>query len=242
VLLNDDGENDIFYRASWRASKEYLVAQHSIQKHAVGDEPTILVVDDDKDFRDSLGGLFNSVGLKVKLFASATELLEGELLSDVASCLVLDVRLPGFSGLAFQAELSKMNASIPIIFMTGHGDIPMSVKAMKAGAVDFLTKPFREQDMLDAVAIALERDRARRKTERHLIDLKARLERLSQREREVLALVTTGLKNKQIAFQLGVAEITVKAHRGQVMQKMGAQSLADLVKMAEALGIKSPRY
>lgn len=176
------------------------------------------------------------------MFASAAELLEGALLPDVASCLVLDVRLPGLSGLAFQAELSKMNASIPIIFMTGHGDIPMSVKAMKAGAVDFLTKPFRDQDMLDAVTIALERDRTRRKSERGLIDLKARLERLSQREREVLALVTAGLKNKQIAFQLGIAEITVKAHRGQVMQKMGAQSLADLVKMAEALGIKSLRY
>jgi FixJ family two-component response regulator len=217
------------------------VAQRSIQQRDVGEEPTIIVVDDDKDFRDSLGDLFNSVGFKVRLFGSAAELLEGELLREVASCLVLDVRLPGLGGLAFQAELSKMNASIPIIFMTGHGDIPMSVKAMKAGAVDFLTKPFRDQDMLDAVTIALERDRARRKTEERLKDLRSRLERLSQREREVLALVTTGLKNKQIAFRLGVAEITVKAHRGQVMQKMGAQSLADLVKMAEELGVKSPR-
>ncbi|WP_024520819.1 response regulator transcription factor [Bradyrhizobium sp. Tv2a-2] len=217
------------------------MAQHSIQKRAVGEEPTIIVVDDDKDFRDSLGDLFNSVGFKVKLFESAADLLEGELLTDVASCLVLDVRLPGLSGLTFQAELSKVNPSIPIIFMTGHGDIPMSVKAMKAGAVDFLTKPFRDQDMLDAVAIALERDRTRRKAKQRLTDLKSRLERLSQREREVLALVTTGLKNKQIAFQLDVAEITVKAHRGHVMQKMGAQSLAELVKMAEALGITSPR-
>ncbi|MBR0914953.1 response regulator transcription factor [Bradyrhizobium japonicum] len=216
------------------------MAQHSIQKRAVAEEPTIAVVDDDEDFRDSLGGLLNSVGFKVKLFGSAAELLEDELLP-VASCLVLDVRLPGLGGLDFQTELSKMNASIPIIFMTGHGDIPMSVKAMKAGAVDFLTKPFRDQDMLDAVAIALERDRTRRKAEQRLTDLKSRLERLSQREREVLALVTTGLKNKQVAFQLDIAEITVKAHRGHVMQKMGAQSFAELVKIAEALGIKSPR-
>jgi FixJ family two-component response regulator len=221
-------------------SGEYLVAQHSIQKRAVAEEPTIVVVDDDKDFRDSLGDLFNSVGFKVKLFGSAAELLEDGLLPDVVSCLVLDVRLPGLGGLDFQTELSKVNTSIPIIFMTGHGDIPMSVKAMKAGAVDFLTKPFRDQDMLDAVTIALERDRTRRKAERRLTDLKSRLERLSPREREVLALVTTGLKNKQIAFQLDVAEITVKAHRGHVMQKMGAQSLAELVKIAETLGIKSP--
>jgi FixJ family two-component response regulator len=171
----------------------------------------------------------------VKLFGSAVELLESDLLPDLASCLVLDVRLPGLGGLDFQTELSKVNASIPIVFMTGHGDIPMSVKAMKAGAVDFLTKPFRHQDMLDAVTVALERDRTRRKAEQRLI-----LERLSPREREVPALVTTGLRNKQIAFQLDVAEITVKAHRGHVMQKMGAQSLAELVKIAETLGIQSP--
>jgi FixJ family two-component response regulator len=222
-------------------SEEHLVAQHSIHKHVVAEEPTVLVVDDDKDFRDSLGDLFNSVGFKVKLFGSAAELLEREMLTEGVSCLVLDVRLPGLGGLDFQTELSKMNTSIPIIFMTGHGDIPMSVKAMKAGAVDFLTKPFRDQDMLDAVTIALARDRTRRKAEQRLADLKSRLERLSPREREVLALVTTGLRNKQIAFQLGVAEITVKAHRGHVMQKMGAQSLAELVKIAETLGIKSPR-
>ncbi|MEY9161590.1 response regulator transcription factor [Bradyrhizobium japonicum] len=216
------------------------MAQHSVRKYAVAEEPVIVVVDDDKDFRDSLGGLFNSVGFKVKLFGSAAELLEGELLPDMVSCLVLDVRLPGLSGLNVQAELLKANTSIPIIFMTGHGDIPMSVKAMKAGAVDFLTKPFRDQDMLDAVMIAIERDRTRRKAERRLADLKSRFERLSPREREVLALVTTGLKNKQIAFQLDVAEITVKAHRRHVMQKMGAQSLAELTKIAEALDIKSP--
>ena len=157
------------------------------------------------------------------------------------SCLVLDVRLPGLGGFDFQTELSKGNASIPIIFMTGHGDIPMSVRAMKAGAVDFLTKPSRDQEILDAVTIALERDRTRRTAEQRLTELKSGLDRLSPREREVLALVTTGLKNKQIAFQLKVAEVTVKAHRGHVMQKMGAQSLAELVKIAETLGIKSPR-
>jgi FixJ family two-component response regulator len=238
-VLNGPGEGDIFI-PTCRVSGEYLVSQHSIRKRAVAEEPTVVVVDDDKDFRDSLGDLFNSVGFKVKLFGSAAELLESELLPDVASCLVLDVRLPGLGGLDFQTELSKVNASIPIIFMTGHGDIPMSVKAMKAGAVDFLTKPFRDQDMLDAVTVALERDRTRRKAEQRLTDLKSRLERLSPREREVLALVTTGLRNKQIAFQLDVAEITVKAHRGHVMQKMGAQSLAELVKIAETLGIQSP--
>ncbi|WP_342738665.1 response regulator transcription factor [Bradyrhizobium sp. B117] len=215
------------------------MAQHSIRTLAVAEETTIVVVDDDKDFRDSLGALFSSVGFKVKLFGSAAELLETGLFPDVVSCLVLDVRLPGLGGLDLQTELSKKSASIPIIFMTGHGDIPMSVKAMKAGAVDFLTKPFREQDMLDAVTIALDRDRTRRKTEQRLTDLRSRYERLSPREREVLALVTTGLRNKQIAFELGVAEITVKAHRAHVMQKMGTQSLAELVKMAETLGIKS---
>jgi len=216
------------------------VAQHSTRTLAVAEEPTIVVVDDDKDFRDSLGALFSSVGFKVTLFGSAAELLETGWFPYVVSCLVLDVRLPGLGGLDLQTELSKKSASIPIIFMTGHGDIPMSVKAMKAGAVDFLTKPFREQDMLDAVTIALDRDRTRRKTEQRLTDLRSRYERLSPREREVLALVTTGLRNKQIAFELDVAEITVKAHRSHVMQKMGTQSLAELVKMAETLGIKSP--
>ena len=222
-----------------RSAEAYLVAQHSAEKRTGGDEPTVFVVDDDEDYRDLLKALLNSVGLKVNLFGSAAELL-GSKLPNVVSCLVLDIRLPGLGGLDLQDELSKANISIPVIFMTGYGDIPMSVRAMKAGAVDFLTKPFRDQDMVDAVTIALERDRTRRKAEQRLADLRSRLERLSQREREVLALVATGLKNKQIAFQLNIAEITVKAHRGHVMQKMGAQSVADLVKMTEALGIKSP--
>jgi FixJ family two-component response regulator len=154
---------------------------------------------------------------------------------------VLDVRLPGLSGLDFQAELAKANMRIPIIFMTGHGDIPMSVQAMKAGAVDFLTKPFRDQDMLDAVAAALERDRNRRKDEQQLSDLRARFEALTEREREVMGLVTAGLMNKQIAGELGLSEITVKIHRGHVMRKMAARSLADLVRMAEVIGVRQAK-
>ncbi|KLK91850.1 Nodulation protein W [Microvirga vignae] len=202
---------------------------------ANAEEPVIFIVDDDEALRDALGSLFRSVGLKVEMFGSATELLQFRF-PDVPSCLVLDIRLPRLSGLDFQAEMAKANIRIPVIFMTGHGDIPMSVKAMKAGAIDFLAKPFRDQDMLDAVAVALARDRQRRLAEKQLSSLRASFDALTQREREVMGLVATGLMNKQIAGELGVSEITVKIHRGHVMRKMGARSLADLVRMVEMLG------
>jgi FixJ family two-component response regulator len=200
-------------------------------------EAIVFVVDDDPSMRKALSNLFRSVGLRAEVFGSAREWLETKL-PEVASCLVLDIRLPGPSGLDFQAELAKTNIQIPIIFMTGHGDIPMTVKAMKAGAVDFLTKPFRDQDMLDAVAVAIERDRTRRKEEKIVAELRAVFETLTPRERDVLALVASGLMNKQIAAEIGLAEITVKIHRGHLMRKMGARSLADLVRMAEMLGIR----
>ena len=207
---------------------------------APSEEPIVFVIDDDESMREALRSLLRSVKLRVETFGSAADLLRSKL-PDVASCLVLDVRLPGLSGLDFQTELAKANIRIPIIFMTGHGDIPMSVQAMKAGAVDFLAKPFRDQDMLDAVAAALERDRNRRKDEQQLSDLRTRFEALTQREREVMGLVTAGLMNKQIAGELGLSEITVKIHRGHVMRKMAARSLADLVRMAEAIGVRQTK-
>ena len=199
-------------------------------------EPLVFIVEDDESMRRALSNLFRSVGLEVQLFGSASEMLQGQL-PDVASCLVLDIRLPGLSGLDFQAELAKASIQIPIIFMTGHGDIPMSVRAMKGGAVDFLTKPFRDQDMLDAVTVAIERDRKRRETDKIVANLQTHFESLTPREREILALVSSGLMNKQIAAELGLAEITVKIHRGHIMKKMGAKSLADLLRKAETLGI-----
>ena len=206
-------------------------------KVARGDEPTVLVVDDDEMMRDALAGLFRSVGLRVKSFGTAAEMLRSDR-PDAASCLVLDVRLPGVSGLEFQSELAKADIHIPVIFITAHGDIPMTVRAMKQGAVDFLSKPFRDQDMLDAVTAALERDRKRRESETAASDIKRRLETLTPREREVMSYVTAGLMNKQVAAELGVSEITVKIHRGHAMRKMGAKSLADLVRMAELLGVR----
>jgi len=200
-------------------------------------QSVVYVVDDDAAVRDALSGLFRSVGLQVKTFAAPPEFLASRL-ADVPSCLVLDVRLPGHSGLEFQTELAKANIHVPVIFITGHGDIPMSVKAMKAGAVEFLTKPFRDQDLLDAVQAGLDRDRVRRNQAVVDADLRARFEQLTAREQEAMAYVTSGLMNKQIAAQMGLSEITVKVHRGNVMRKMGAKSLAELVRMADVLGLR----
>jgi FixJ family two-component response regulator len=206
-------------------------------KDQPGTQPIVYVVDDEASLRDALKSLLRSVGLRVEAFGSGADFLNAKL-PDVAACLVLDVRLPGVSGLDFQSELAKAGIHIPIIFITGHGDIPMTVRAMKAGAVEFLTKPFRDQDLLDAVQIALERDRARRKQDDSVREVRARFEALTPREQEVIGFVTAGLMNKQIAAELGVSEITVKVHRGNVMKKMSARSLADLVRMADTLGIR----
>jgi FixJ family two-component response regulator len=214
-----------------------IARQKSPRNLATAEEPVVFVIDDDASVREALRNLFRSVGLRVEVFGSAPEFLQSKL-PDVASCLILDIRLPRLSGLDFQDDLAKAGIHIPIIFMTGHGDIPMTVRAMKAGAVDFLTKPFRDQDMLDAVTAAIERDRNNRKEARILSDLHDLFATLTPREREVMTLVTAGLMNKQIAAEIGIAEITVKIHRGHIMRKMGAKSLADLVKMAEALGLR----
>jgi len=200
-------------------------------------EPIVFVIDDDPSMRRALTNLIQSVGLEVEAFGSAAELLKGKL-PDVASCLVLDIRLPGLSGLDLQAEFARANILIPIIFITGHGDIPMTVRAMKGGAVDFLTKPFRDQDLLDAVVSAIDKDRRRRESDNAIAGLQALFDTLSSREREVLGFVAAGLMNKQIAAELDLAEITVKIYRGHIMKKMKAKSLADLIRMTEALGIR----
>jgi FixJ family two-component response regulator len=202
-----------------------------------GSEQIVFVIDDDESVRVALTNLFESMNFRVEVFSTATAFLESKL-PNIASCLVLDIRLPGVNGLEFQGVLAKASIHIPIVFMTGHGDIPMSVRAMKAGAIDFLPKPFRDQDMLDAVTRALEQDRKRRVEEKAVSQLRHLFESLTRREREVLPLVISGLMNKQIAHRLEISEITVKIHRGQVMKKMEARSLADLVRMAEVLGIK----
>jgi RNA polymerase sigma factor (sigma-70 family) len=196
--------------------------------------PVVFVVDDDPSVRSSLKFLLSTVGLRVESFVSADTFLQKNP-PDAPSCLVLDVRLPGLSGLDFQHELAARNIRIPIVFVTGHGDIPMSVRAMKAGAVEFLTKPFRDQDLLDAIRIALERDRARREQEKEATELQQRFGSLTPREREVIFMVVSGMLNKQIAGQLGTAENTVKVQRSRAIEKLNAQSLADLVRMIEKL-------
>ena len=202
-----------------------------------GAVPVVFVVDDDASLRGAVTNLIRSVGLRVEAFASTTEFFAAKR-PDATCCLILDVRLPGVSGLDFQAELARAKIQIPIIFITGHGDIPMTVKAMKAGAVEFLTKPFRDQDLLDAIQVALERSRASYASEKAFSELRAKFDTLTPREQEVMAWVTGGLLNKQVAAEIGVTEITVKVHRGKVTKKMGAKSLADLVKMADILGIR----
>jgi FixJ family two-component response regulator len=200
------------------------------------EQAVVFVIDDDQSIRDALQSLLRTVGLKVHAFESTQDFLRGTR-PDAPACLVLDVRLPGLSGLDFQRELTGSSNPLPIIFITGHGDIPMSVRAIKAGAIEFLTKPFRDQELLDAVQLGIERDRARRRDAVAAAELNGRFESLSPREREVMKLVVTGRPNKQLAAELDLSEITVKVHRGNIMRKMQARSLAQLVRMADKLGI-----
>ena len=204
------------------------------------EQAVVFVIDDDEDLRDGLSNLMRSVGLQVRAFASAMDFLKSSL-PDTPSCLVLDVRLPGVSGLDFQSELIRKNIGMPIVFMSAHGDIPMTVRAMKAGAVEFLPKPFHDQSMLDAVHSALEKDRQRRKGIGDTSQLRSSFDSLTPREQQILAYVASGLMNKQIAAETELSEITVKVHRASVMRKMGAKSLADLVRMADALGVRLPK-
>jgi len=205
------------------------------------EQSIVFVIDDDASVRSALKSLIRSVGLKVELFGSPQEFLRHKR-PDAPSCLVLDVRFPGRSGLDFQRELVQANIHIPIIFVTGHGDIAMSVRAMKAGAVEFLTKPFRDQDLLDSIHLALERDRARRQQEKESMHLRIRLESLTPRERQILPFVVSGKPNKQVAAEIGTSEAAVKVHRSQLMRKLGADSLPELVRIAERVGIPPPGH
>ena len=200
------------------------------------DQAAVFVVDDDESMRRSLATLLRSVGLEARVFSSPQEFMEAKR-PEAPGCLVLDVRLPGMSGLAFQEQLAKQGIALPIIFITGHGDVPMTVRAMKAGAVEFLTKPFDDQVLLDAIHGAIERDRVRRRHAAQLAEVQARYRALTEREREIFKLVSAGRPNKQIAAELGLSVVTVKVHRGQVMRKMLAKSVADLVRMADQLGV-----
>ncbi len=204
------------------------------------EQAVVFVIDDDEDLRDGLSNLLRSVGLQVRAFASAMDFLNTKL-PDAPSCLVLDVRLPGVSGLDFQSELIRKNIGMPIVFISAHGDIPMTVRAMKAGAVEFLPKPFHDQSMLDAVHSALEKDRQQRKGIGDTSQLRSSFDSLTSREQEIFAYVASGLMNKQIAAETELSEVTVKVHRASVMRKMGAKSLADLVRMADALGVRPPK-
>ena len=220
-------------------SSHVMAALRPEMAMATQDQATVVVIDDDASVRKALDNLFRSVGLEVELFSSPQEFLQSER-PDRPGCIVLDVRFPGRSGLDMQREISAANTPLPIIFITGYGDIPMSVRAMKASAVEFLTKPFRDQDLLDAVGVALEKDRVRRANEVRLSELRTRFQTLTARERQVLSLVIAGRLNKQIAGELGVSEMTVKMHRRQVMRKMQATGLAQLVRLADQLGLGVP--
>src|SRR5579862_8094985 len=220
-------------------NRAHMPQQHQPSRSTSEQPPAIVVIDDDESIRGALDKLFKSVGFAVELFASPQEFLQSQR-PDRPGCIVLDVRFPGRSGLDMQRDLATAKMQLPIIFITGYGDIPMSVRAMKAGAVEFLTKPFRDQDLLDAVGAALERDRARRAGEMQLAELRNRYDSLTARERQVMALVVAGRLNKQIAGELGVSEMTIKMHRRQVMRKMQAAGVAQLVRLADQLGIAAP--
>ena len=241
-LVDPSSDHATICYARWRTGKAnaHVSEEHVVERRAEDQPPTVVVIDDDPGVRDSLGKLLGAVGFRVSLLGSVSEFLAADR-PEGPACLVLDVRLPGQSGLELQRELACAERQLPIIFITGHGDIPMSVQAMKGGAIEFLTKPFREQDLLEAIQLGHARDRARLEQERAMADLKVRFETLSPREREVMANVATGRLNKQIAADLGVSEITVKVHRGQVMRKMRASSLPDLARMADQLQLTPPK-